>query len=124
MEKCDCGLLVFIIGALIICCIMLVCGFCLGGRSRYKIENKDVPFESGIDSVGGAKLRFSIRFYLVAMCFVIFDTESIYLYIWSVVVREIGWIGLVEMMIFSLTLLVGLIYLIRLGIFDYNKKQI
>jgi NADH-quinone oxidoreductase subunit A len=72
-------------------------------------------YESGIDSVGTARLRLSAKFYLVAMFFVIFDVEALYLYAWSVSIRESGWVGFIEAAIFILVLLAGLFYLVRIG---------
>ena len=69
---------IFLIVAIGLCCLMLVGGRFLGGRARAR--HKNVPFESGIDSVGSARLRLSAKFYLVAMFFVIFDVEALYLY--------------------------------------------
>ncbi len=88
---------------------MLVGGWYLGGRARAR--SKNTPFESGIDSVGSARLRLSAKFYLVAMFFVIFDVEALYLYAWSTSIRESGWVGFVEAAIFILVLLAGLVYL-------------
>ena len=67
---------IFLIVAIGLCCLMLVGGWFLGGRARAR--SKNVPFESGIDSVGSARLRLSAKFYLVAMFFVIFDVEALY----------------------------------------------
>src|SRR5699024_12338567 len=72
---------IFLIVAIGLCCLMLVGGWFLGGRARAR--SKNVPFESGIDSVGSARLRLSAKFYLVAMFFVIFDVEALYLFAWS-----------------------------------------
>lgn len=72
----------------------------LGGRARAR--HKNVPFESGIDSVGTARLRLSAKFYTVAMFFVIFDVEALYLFAWSTSIRESGWVGFVEAAIFIL----------------------
>ena len=66
---------IFLIVAIGLCCLMLVGGWFLGGRARAR--SKNVPFESGIDSVGSASLRLSAKFYLVAMFFVIFDVEAL-----------------------------------------------
>lgn len=121
-NTCCWGLIVFIISALILCCVMLCCGHFLGGRSNLSC-NKSVPFESGIASVGNARIRFSVKFYLIAMIFVIFDVEGIYIYIWSISVREIGWMGLGEILIFIFVLLVGLIYLIRVGVFRWITQR-
>ena len=84
---------IFLIVAIGLCCLMLVGGWFLGGRARAR--SKNVPFESGIDSVGSARLRLSAKFYLVAMFFVIFDVEALYLFAWSTSIRESGWVGFV-----------------------------
>ncbi|MBG0752107.1 NADH-quinone oxidoreductase subunit A [Pectobacterium carotovorum subsp. carotovorum PCCS1] len=105
---------------------MLTGGFLLGGRARARAKN--VPYESGIDSVGSARLRLSAKFYLVAMFFVIFDVEALYLYAWAVSIKESGWIGFIEATIFILVLLAGLIYLVRVGALDWtpvrSKRQV
>ena len=93
----------------------------LGGRAHGRAKNK--PFESGVDSVGNARLRFSAKFYLVAMFFVIFDVEALYLFAWSVSVRESGWVGFIEAAIFIGLLLVGLLYLWRIGALDWAPKK-
>ncbi|MGM3159839.1 NADH-quinone oxidoreductase subunit A [Dickeya undicola] len=116
----------FVIVAVGLCGFMLLGGFLLGGRARAR--HKNIPYESGIDSVGSARLRLSAKFYLVAMFFVIFDVEALYLYAWSVSIRESGWIGFVEATIFILVLLAGLIYLVRIGALDWtptrSKRQV
>lgn len=70
---------IYIIVALGLCAFMLIAAYFLGGRARARTKN--VPYESGIDSVGSARLRLSAKFYLVAMFFVIFDVEALYLYL-------------------------------------------
>ncbi|MBZ2279957.1 NADH-quinone oxidoreductase subunit A, partial [Buchnera aphidicola] len=74
------------------------------------------PFESGIVSVGDTYLNFSVKFYLIAIFFVIFDVESLYLYAWSISIRELGWIGFIEATIFIGSLLVGLLYLVKVQV--------
>lgn len=101
---------------------MLLCGHFLGGRSYSRFKN--IPFESGIVSIGNARMRFSVKFYLIAMIFVIFDVEGIYLYIWSISIRESGWLGFSEIFIFIFVLLTSLIYLIRTKSFDWNHKPL
>lgn len=112
---------VFLLGALGLCAFMLTSGFLLGGRAQGR--SKNVPFESGIDSVGTARLRLSAKFYLVAMFFVIFDVEALYLYAWATVIREAGWVGLIEATIFILILLTGLVYLVRIGALDWTPER-
>lgn len=112
---------VFLLGALGLCAFMLTGGFLLGGRARAR--SKNVPFESGIDPVGTARLRLSAKFYLVAMFFVIFDVEALYLYAWATAIREAGWVGFIEATIFILILLAGLVYLVRIGALDWTPER-
>ena len=112
---------VYVVGAICICLIMIGLAALLGGRAYGRAKNK--PFESGVDSVGNARLRFFAKFYLVAMFFVIFDVEALYLFAWSVSVRESGWVGFIEATIFISLLLVGLIYLWRIGALDWAPKK-
>ncbi|WP_186368698.1 NADH-quinone oxidoreductase subunit NuoA [Yersinia alsatica] len=112
---------VFLIGAIGLCGLMLLGAFFLGGRARARAKN--VPYESGIDSVGSARLRLSAKFYLVAMFFVIFDVEALYLYAWSISIRESGWVGFIEATIFILVLLAGLVYLVRIGALDWTPAR-
>ena len=112
---------VYVIGAICICLTMIGVAALLGGRAYGRATNK--PFESGVDSVGNARLRFSAKFYLVAMFFVIFDVEALYLFAWSVSVRESGWVGFIEATIFITLLLVGLLYLWRIGALDWAPKK-
>ncbi|QCI15845.1 NADH-quinone oxidoreductase subunit A [Buchnera aphidicola] len=103
---------VFVMFSLGFCLFMLFLSWVLGGKSfsRYK----DTPFESGIVPVDNISLNFSVKFYLIAMFFVIFDVEALYLYVWSISIYELGWIGFSEAFLFGTSLLLGLFYLIRI----------
>lgn len=114
-------LIFFIVFALLLCIFILIISYYLGGRSYGR--NKNTAFESGIIPTGNTRIKFSAKFYLVAIFFVIFDIESIYLYIWSICIREVGWTGFIEAAIFIFTLLIGLIYIIRLGVLDWSIKN-
>ena len=76
---------------------------------------KDLPYESGIVPRESARRRFSVSFYVTAMLFIIFDVESIFLFPWATIVRQLKVFGIVEMGVFILTLLVGLVYVWRKG---------
>ncbi len=78
------------------------------------------PFESGILPTGSARLHFSAKFYLIAMFFVIFDLEAIFVFAWAVAVPDLGWAGYVEILIFIIVLITTLIYLWRLGALDWG----
>ena len=89
----------------------------LGGRDEGRA--KEEPFESGAIGVGGAQLRMPAKFYLVAMFFVIFDVEAVFLYAWAVSVRQNGWSGFAVATIFIAVLLAALVYLWRVGGLDW-----
>ncbi|MBQ0956299.1 NADH-quinone oxidoreductase subunit A [Serratia symbiotica] len=112
---------VFFVVAIGLCSLMLLGAFFLGGRAQARA--KHTPFESGIDAVGTAHMRLSAKFYLVAMFFVIFDVEALYLYAWSASIRESGWVGFIEAAIFILVLLAGLVYLARIGALDWTPAR-
>jgi NADH-quinone oxidoreductase subunit A len=77
-------------------------------------------YECGITPVGNARVRFSIKFYLVAMLFILFDIEAIFVYPWAVVHRWLGLFGLIEMLIFMAILLVGYVYVWKRGAFRWE----
>jgi len=81
---------------------------------------KSQPYECGITPTGAARVRFSIKFYLVAMLFILFDIEAIFLYPWAVVHRWLGWFGLIEMGIFVAILVVGYVYIWKRGAFQWE----
>jgi NADH-quinone oxidoreductase subunit A len=81
------------------------------------------PYESGIISEGSARARFSARFYLIAMFFVIFDLEAVFLFAWAVAAREAGWAGYWEVVIFIGVLLAALIYLWGVGALDWATER-
>ena len=80
-------------------------------------------YESGIAPTGNAQLRVPLQYYLVAMLFVIFDLEAVYLYGWAVAAREAGWRGFVVAGIFIALLLVALVYLWRVGALDWRRQR-
>ncbi|MGE8291298.1 MAG: NADH-quinone oxidoreductase subunit A [Sphingobacterium sp.] len=80
---------------------------------KVRTENKLGAFESGIEVIGNARQPFSIKYFLVAILFVIFDVEVIFMYPWAVNFREMGFQGLIEMFIFMGLLLLGFIYVIK-----------
>ncbi|MHB8253366.1 MAG: NADH-quinone oxidoreductase subunit A [Acidiferrobacter sp.] len=83
------------------------------GRATHDI------FESGIVTVGNARFRVPAKFYLIAMFFVIFDLETVYLFAWSVVVRKVGWPGYLEALTFIMMLMAALVYLWRTGALEW-----
>lgn len=87
---------------------------------KRKTDDKLVSFESGIESIGNARTPFSIKYFLVAILFVLFDVEVIFMYPWAVNFRELGTSGLIEMFVFMGFLLLGFIYVIKKGVLDWE----
>jgi NADH-quinone oxidoreductase subunit A len=78
------------------------------------------PFECGSVPMGSARDRFGVKFYVVALLFIVFDIEAIFLFPWAVLFTELGWPGYVEMAIFVFTLVGGLVYVWKKGVIDWN----
>lgn len=113
-------LVVFFVIVLIIPVGMLTLSHVLG--QRHDEHATGSPYESGILSEGSANVRFSVKFYLIAMFFVIFDLEAVFIFSWAVAVREVGWAGYFEMLVFIGILVAALVYLWRLGALDWGPK--
>lgn len=97
---------------------MLVLSSVLGPKN--KTVTKQLPFECGAVSVGSANQRFNVRFYLVAVLFILFDIEVIFMYPWAVNLEQLGWMGFVEMLVFMVVLLGGLIYVWGKGVLNWT----
>jgi NADH-quinone oxidoreductase subunit A len=78
------------------------------------------PYECGVQPVGDARGRFSVKFYLVAMLFILFDVEAVFLYPWAVILRELKMFGFWEMLVYILIVLVGLFYIWKKGVIDWG----
>jgi len=87
---------------------------------KRKTKDKLTPFESGIEVIGNARTPISIKYFLVAILFVLFDVEVIFMYPWAVNFKALGTSGLVDMFIFMATLLLGFIYVIKKGALDWD----
>jgi NADH-quinone oxidoreductase subunit A len=98
---------------------MLGLSFVLGQRHHNRATG--TPYESGILSQGSARVRLSAKFYLVAMFFVIFDLEAVFIFAWAIAVRETGWTGYAEATSFIAVLLATLVYLWRVGALDWSQ---
>lgn len=111
-----CALVVVLVTA------MLGLSYVLG--QRHHDRSTDSPYESGVLSEGSARVRLSAKFYLVAMFFVIFDLEAIFILAWAVAVRETGWAGYAEVCIFIFVLLAALGYLWRVGALEWGSGRL
>ena len=104
-----------------LCAVMLGLSWVLGERTAYTRATLE-PYESGILHTGMARYRFPAKFYLMAMFFVIFDLEAVFVYAWAVSAREAGWAGYVEMLVFLAILIAGLAYLWKVGALEWAPK--
>ncbi len=107
-----------ILGALMLALLLFT--WLLG--ERHQAGAADEPFESGIVGVGDTHLRFPAKFYLVAMFFVIFDVEALFLFAWAGAARQVGWLGYVEMAVFVGILLAALAYVWRIGALEWGTR--
>lgn len=114
-------LIVYCLAVVALIVLILSLSYFLGQKRRDPAT--DEPFESGIISQGSARLRISVSYYLVAILFIVFDLEAIYLFSWSIAFFETGLLGFIEATVFIVILLVGLIYLWRLGALEWGGQQ-
>ena len=112
-------LAVYLVIVVMLVVAMLGLSFVLGQRHHNRATG--TPYESGILSQGSARVRLSAKFYLVAMFFVIFDLEAIFIFAWAIAVRETGWTGYAEATSFIAVLLATLVYLWRVGALDWSQ---
>jgi NADH-quinone oxidoreductase subunit A len=92
--------------------VLTIIGSSFLGPKRHS-KSKDKNFECGIESVGNARIPFSVKYFLVAILFVLFDVEVIFLYPWAINFKELGMEGMIKMVIFMSLLLVGFFYIIK-----------
>jgi NADH-quinone oxidoreductase subunit A len=111
-------LLMFLIAAALSGAILLASNFI--GRHKQTRE-KDQPYECGIRPTGDAREPFSVQFYMVALLFILFDIEAIFLYPWALVYRKLAVFGFVEMLLYIVILLAGYLYLWKKGALDWNR---
>ena len=111
---------------------LLAIGFSFGtlvmsvvvGKKGKRPAIKDTPYECGMLPIGEGSTRLSVKFYLVAMLFILFDIEAIFLYPWVVVYRELKMFGFVEMLVFVILILSGFFYIWKKGALDWAEKAL
>ncbi len=109
---------VYVVAVILIVTGMLLVSYILGERHWDRATGQ--PYESGIVSTGSALIRFDVKFYLVAMFFVIFDVEAVFIFAWAIALFELGWVGYVEAAIFIGILVAALVYLWRTGALEWG----
>ncbi|HEX6996095.1 MAG TPA: NADH-quinone oxidoreductase subunit A [Gammaproteobacteria bacterium] len=113
-------LAVYVTAALVLVGGVLAASYWLGERHAERATGD--PFESGVVPVHRARFRFHARFYLVAVLFVIFDIEAVFIITWAVIARDAGWAAFIEIAIFIAVLLAALAYLWRIGALDWSPS--
>ena len=108
--------------ALVLAVVVIILGLSYFLGQRPNSHSKDLPFESGIVSVGSAQFRISVHFYLPAILFIIFDLEVVFLFAWAIAVKQAGWPGFIEISVFVFVLLAALFYLWRIGALDWRTQ--
>lgn len=111
--------IVALVGLALLVPLIMLATVVLGPRASNPA--KEAPYESGIKRmIGLAEQKFSVKFYLLAIMFLLFDIEMVFMYPWAVTLRELGWLGFIEMVTFMLLLLTGLIYIIKKGVLNWR----
>jgi NADH-quinone oxidoreductase subunit A len=114
-------LLLYVALVFLVVAAMLGLSYALG--ERHSARSTGEPYESGIPPTGSARRRLSAKFYLVAVFFVIFDLEAVFLFSWAVAFRDLGWAGYVEVLVFVGVLLAALVYLWRAGALEWGPRR-
>jgi NADH-quinone oxidoreductase subunit A len=111
---------IYFAAVLLLVATMLGLSFVLGQRRANRATN--MPFESGVLSVGSPQIHISVEFYLVAIFFVIFDLETVFIFAWAIAFFELGWHGFAAIFVFVVILGVALIYELSTGALDWGLK--
>jgi NADH-quinone oxidoreductase subunit A len=114
-------LVVYLAAAAVLVMGIIGLSYVLGERHRQRATGE--PYESGMAATGTARLRVSVKFYLIAMFFVIFDLASAFLFTWAVAVRELGWSGYAGILVFVAILTAALAYLWRQGALEWGTSR-
>jgi NADH-quinone oxidoreductase subunit A len=107
--------------ALVVAAGLIGASALLGHRVKNRV--KDIPYECGITPTGNARERFSVKFYLVAMLFILFDIEAVFLYPWAVVYRELKMFAFIEMLLFIVLILAGFFYIWKKGVLNWSQED-
>lgn len=111
----------YVFAIIIVTMTMMIVSYALNPRGHKRTNA--YPYESGIVPVGDTHIRWNVNYFLIAISFVIFDIEAVFLYLWSLVVVETSWPGLATASLFILALFIALIYEIKQGTFDWGIRK-
>ncbi len=114
-------LAVYAAAVVVVVTMMIALSYVLGQRHTGRATAE--PYESGVASTGTVHVRFDVKFYLIAMFFVIFDLEAVFIFAWAVALRESGWAGYAEILVFIGVFVAALIYLWRTGALEWGRGR-
>lgn len=114
------GLLVTFLLAGTIASLIIFLNGLLGPKNKMNAAKAE-PFECGVDSFGQPSGQFSVKFYLIAMLFILFDVEIVWFFPWAVLLKSLGWPGIFEMFAFIFVLLLGFVYAWKKGALEWQK---
>jgi NADH-quinone oxidoreductase subunit A len=107
--------------AMVIAAALVTLSYVIGRKVKNRV--KDMPYECGIAPTGDARHRFSVKFYLVAMLFILFDIEAIFLYPWAVVYKQLKMFAFLEMLTFVVLILAGFFFIWKKGVLDWAHDK-
>ena len=107
--------------AMVIAAALVILSYAIGRRVKNRV--KDMPYECGIRPTGDARGRFSVKFYLVAMLFILFDIEAIFLYPWAVVYKQLKMFAFLEMFLFVVLILAGFFFIWKKGVLEWAHPE-
>jgi len=116
-------LIQFFVAISFVVIVMVVTHLIISTRKRVRTLKKEENFECGIDIQGNARFPFSIKYFLIAILFVLFDVEVIFFYPWAVNFKDADWSAFLNMMLFMGIFIFGFFYIYKKGAFDWNKEQ-
>lgn len=111
-------ILLILLLAVLLASALLTVSYLLGPK-KY-IQKKLTPYESGIDPVGDAREKFSLKYYLIGALFILFDVEIVFLFVWAVVFKELGTLAFAEIIVFLIIILAGYFYVLKRGVFEWD----
>jgi len=112
--------IVYTVAVLLLVAGMMVASYFLGEKHSERETNQ--PYEAGIKPTGSARLQFPVHFYIIAIFFVVFDLEAVFIFTWAISLRETGWPGYFAILIFIIELIVLLIYLWKIGALEFGPN--
>ncbi len=117
------SVLVLLILSIALAGVVVLISVLFGPRRRAKVASKQAPYESGMTAIGAGQRRLPVRFYLIAVLFILFDVEIIFLFSLATALRDLGWAGFIPMLIFIAILAVGDVWLWKKGAFEWETMD-